>query len=402
MAETAIHLDDNVIPHVPVRQFVLTIPVPVRLWASRNRDLLGRICEIGSEGIQAFLQKNSGFGMPNAKSNKIQGGVIAFVQRFGSALNLNIHVHFLALDGVFEAKSTGEMKFYAAKSPTNEEVARLLNTISKRINKHLVKKKYLEEVENELVPLDTSNLFEHDDLHLPSMAASLSSKIAFGDDAGKPVKRLYAFGRMWPDEDDIENKSDRCASGGGYSLHANTCVKAEDRTRLVQLIRYMARPAVSDERIEIVDNARVRIKLKSSWKDGTTHIEMSPIQVIEKLVAIIPLPRFHLTRYFGILASKAKNRSKIVPPPKESEDVKPRKIGKSGCPKKLYIPLATLLKRTFLIDVLVCAKCGAKMIINAVVTDPAIIKLTLEALGVRVEPPHVLPASPRTLFTESW
>ena len=369
MAETAIHLDDNVIPYVPVRQFVLTLPVPVRLWAARSRELLGKVCTIASEVIQLFLEEKAGFDPKGKSKNKIQGGLVVFVQRFGSALNLNIHAHILALDGVFEEKTTGEMKFHVAKSPTDEDVSALVGKIAKRINKHLVKRNYLEEVEGEFVVQDATNLFEQDNLHLPSQAASLTSRIAFGENEGKKVKRIFANGRQWFDEEDVENKGERCAARGGYSLHANTCIKKHDRERLVKLIRYMSRPAVSDDRIDVIDDEHVRVKLKSAWKDGTTHIEMSGLEFLEKLMALIPLPKFHLTRYFGILSSKAKNRSKIIPPLKETEgeEQKPSRLTKDGCRKKRYIDWADLLARTFSIDILLCGRCGGRMIVNAVV-----------------------------------
>ena len=111
--------------------------------------------------------------------------MINFVQRFGSALNLNIHMHVLAIDGAFQIKSTDRTKFYHAKSPTDNEVGKLLQAISKRVNKYLVKKRFLEvRYEVLIATQDTSSLFEQDDMHLPAMAASLARKIAFGPGVG--------------------------------------------------------------------------------------------------------------------------------------------------------------------------------------------------------------------------
>jgi hypothetical protein len=397
MAETAIHLDENLMPHVPVRQFVLTFPVPVRLWSARNGELLAKLCSVPCEMIEEFLKTKAGFD----KDDSVQGGMVTFVQRFGSACNLNIHLHVLAIDGVFQEKTTGRVKFYHAKAPSNDDVAVLVREISSRINKHLVKKGFLKELEDEtLVTQDTTGLFPEDDLHLPAMAASLVNKIAFGENQGKPVKRLYAYGRCWPDEEDVENTGERCATSGGYSLHANTCVKANERERLKKLIQYMARPALSDDRIEIVAKDRVRIKLKTPWRDGCTHIEMSGLEFMEKLVALIPLSRFHLVRYFGILASAAKNRSKVIP---STENTTPPKTGKGlARGRKRYIPWAELLKKIFAIDVMKCSKCGAKLAIDGVVEDYKSIRLILECMGKSADPPTIAPARPRTLFSESW
>jgi hypothetical protein len=60
-----------------------------------------------------------------------------------------------------------------------------------------------------------------------------------------------------------------------------------------------------------------------------------------------------------------------------------------------------LLKRTFGIDFR-CARCRAKMVVVAVVKDSHMIRLTLEALGLCVEPPDILPARPCTVFTHDW
>jgi len=76
-------------------------------------------------------------------------------------------------------------------------------------------------------------------------------------------RHSYAYGRCWPDEEDVENTGERCATSGGYSLHANTCVKANERERLKKLIQYMARPALSDDRIEIVVNRGTKTQIFS-------------------------------------------------------------------------------------------------------------------------------------------
>src|SRR3989442_13898489 len=55
--------------------------------------------------------------------------------------------------------------------------------------------------------------------------------------------------------------------------------------------------------------------MKTPWRDGTTHVTMSDGELLEKLAALVPAPRFHLARYFGILASAAKQRPSIVPVP---------------------------------------------------------------------------------------
>jgi hypothetical protein len=59
--------------------------------------------------------------------------------------------------------------------------------------------------------------------------------------------------------------------------------------------------------------ARVTFELKTPWRDGTTHLEMTPIDFMERLAALVPRPRLHLIRFHGVLAPNAKLRAMVVP-----------------------------------------------------------------------------------------
>ena len=395
MAETAIHLVDNVIPEVPVRQFVVTFPVQLRLWMSRNSKLLADVCQEVNSEISEFIIEKSDIKEKVHSKTTPNTGLAVFVQRFGSALNLNIHFHILAIDGVFVEKSTGRLKFYSASAPSDDDIEKLILKISKRVNNYLLKKGFLEEVEGQLLQKDSPTLFEPDDLHLPAMASSLINKIAFGENAGKSVRRLYAGTHKWPEEEDSENKGARCSASGGYSLHANTSIKSHEKDRLEKLIRYMSRPPFSDDSLHITESGNVRIKLKSAWRDGTTHIEVTPLEFIEKLAALIPLPKSHTVRYFGVLSSNSKHRDKLVP--HNNSEVAPIKRK-----KKSYINWADLLKRTFKIDILKCETCGNNMQLISVVEDFFLIEATMTALGLDPKPPNVRSAVSRTLFYEDF
>ena len=90
-------------------------------------------------------------------------------------------------------------------------------------------------------------------------------------------------------------------------------VEAHDRKRLEQLCRYITRPALSDERVQLNDAGQVELKLKTPWRDGTTHLVMSPLEFMQRLAALVPGPRLHLIRYHGVLAPNAKLRAQVVP-----------------------------------------------------------------------------------------
>jgi Putative transposase len=80
----------------------------------------------------------------------------------------------------------------------------------------------------------------------------------------------------------------------GFSLHAALRWRADQRRELEQLGRYITRPAIANERLKRNRAGQVVLQLKSPYKDGTTHIVMEPLEVMERLAALVPRPRLHL------------------------------------------------------------------------------------------------------------
>ncbi len=72
-----------------------------------------------------------------AKPNA-QCGAVTFIQRFGSALNLNLHLHMLAIDGVYAADDDGNPRFHAVPAPGDHEIARLAGSLAERIPRWLI------------------------------------------------------------------------------------------------------------------------------------------------------------------------------------------------------------------------------------------------------------------------
>ena len=75
----------------------------------------------------------------------------------------------------------------------------------------------------------------------------------------------------------------------------------------------LARPPVATERLSRLDDGRLLYRLKHRWRDGTTHAVFTPQELVEKLAALVPPPRFHLVRYHGVLGPCASERDRIVP-----------------------------------------------------------------------------------------
>ena len=98
-AETAAHLTDHVFPHLPVRQWVLSVPRRLRYFLQNNPKALNAALRIFLRVIERSLRQHC----PSAAGiDKIHIGACAFIHRFGSSLNTHVHFHICAIDGVFE------------------------------------------------------------------------------------------------------------------------------------------------------------------------------------------------------------------------------------------------------------------------------------------------------------
>jgi putative transposase/transposase-like zinc-binding protein len=258
MAQTAAHMVERVIPWVPTRRWVVSVPVPLRYWMAASQALTAQVHTIIRTTIgQYYVNKAVARGFPHAK---VQPGSVTFMQRFGSALNLNFHLHVLFLEGVYLDRTDQGRKprFVTAEPPSTEDV-----------------------VATGHGPL------RHDAPELArTMAASVQQRLAFGERAGQKVRRIGAgFG---VDGEAPTLTGPRCASVQGFSLHANTQIPAHRRDQLERLIRYTARGAVSLERLTQDAHGDLVYTFTHPWSDGTTGIRLSPLELLEKLAALVP------------------------------------------------------------------------------------------------------------------
>ncbi len=88
---------------------------------------------------------------------------------------------------------------------------------------------------------------------------------------------------------------------------------ADDCQALEQLCRYITRPALANDREQTDGAGQVVHKLKTPWRDGTTHLVMSPLEYMQRLAALVPRPRRHLIHFHGVLAPNAKLRALVAP-----------------------------------------------------------------------------------------
>jgi hypothetical protein len=229
MSQTAAHLVDHVISHVPVRQWVLSLPIPLRVLLAAQPELITPVRQVVQGVVTRHLLGQAGLATDEGHS-----GAVTLIQPFGSAANLNIHLHCLVLDGVYPCGADSAPDFVEAGT---------------------------------LRPLQ---------------AAAVAYRIVFGPRAGHKV--LTVRGAM-PHE--TTARQPLCADVDGFSLHAAARVEAHDRKRLEQLCRYITRLALSDERVQLNTAGQVELKLKTPWRDGTTHLVMSPLEFMQRLAALV-------------------------------------------------------------------------------------------------------------------
>jgi hypothetical protein len=118
------------------------------------------------------------------------GGAVTLIQRFGSAANLNIHLHSLVLDGVYRCDADGKPIFVEVSEPTDDEVYALLQTLIARLMKLLTRRGVLLEDmgQNYLAEPDADG--EEARTLRPLQAAAITYRIAFGARAGQKVLTL--------------------------------------------------------------------------------------------------------------------------------------------------------------------------------------------------------------------
>lgn len=291
MADTAAHLVDRVLPEVPVRQWVLTLPYPLRYRCAWNARLT-------SEVLGCFVRALFADQRRRAKRDLgvRQGlcGSVTFIQRFGSALNLTPHFHTLVLDGVYKGRASSPGRFRALDPPDTDDVARVLAGTARRIRRRL---EFLGAEVGEGVE---DRLAEDEPLLAMLTAASIRSRIATGPEAGSPWRRLGDRVEAIADDEQEEGVEPgagippRCVRQGGMSLHADVAVPGRDRQRLERLCRYVARPPLALERLEELRDGRLAYRLKTPWRDGTTHVVMERTELLERLAPLVPPPRARL------------------------------------------------------------------------------------------------------------
>ena len=105
----------------------------------RNTTLTSTLTWLCALSTTSFLLDQAGL-----KAEQADSGAVTLIQRFGSAANLNIHLHCLVLDGVYQ-RTDGDPVFVEVPAPTDEALQALLHKIIARLMKLLTRRGVLVE-----------------------------------------------------------------------------------------------------------------------------------------------------------------------------------------------------------------------------------------------------------------
>jgi len=389
MAQTAAHLADHVIPPVPVRQWVISVPKRLRGMLADRPRAIAALTKIFLTEIEQHLLAASG-GPPDAempRASRPRLGGISFLHRFGSALNHHVHLHACVTDGVFvpaadHAGCDAPPTFLPARPITPSDLAALTERVRRR------------------------------------------------------VIRWFRLARLL----DAEAAADMLAwENSGFSVDASVRITLLDRDvpsyfrSLEHLLRYCARPPFALERLSVIRGpdgriARIRYVLprhkaanwvgrgrgRKSTRPGTNGVvELTPFEFLDRLADLVPPPRKHRHRYHGVFAPNHKLRPAVTalaignigkrgqaatgghavggavggqPTGCCDTQAKPRSHDTSR------IAWAKLMARVGEEFPLLCPACGGDIRLIAFITEPGPIRKILTHLREPLEPPPVSPA----------
>lgn len=383
-ALTAAHLCDAVLPLAPYRQWTLSLPFALRFGLIRAGRLFTAVIRTFVRTVFAWQRRRAkalGYAKPHT-------GSVSFAQRFGSLLQLNPHAHTWIPDGAFVETDEGELGFVRLPPPTDEDVQRLCIRIAERV----VRLCHANE--------DAEPLEDDDEAVMASVQAEA---------VRPPVRRPHFF-----DDVPASKVTPLSSQHGGFSLHAGLWVEASDRKGLERLLRYGSRPPFAQKRLSLTPSGRVRLKLRKPYHTGQTELVLEPEAFVRRLFAIIPPPRWHLTRYHGMFSGHHRMRSRLaalVPDPPDPAASPPPRTGREGGAQTDDEPLlnarsrlcyAKLLSRVFEQDIGRCEHCGGALRLLACIDDPDAIATILNHLGLDTQAPRAAPARSPPQLALDW
>lgn len=411
MCATAAHLTDRVLPDVPLRQWVLSVPFELRLLLAKRADALSAVGRIFVQEIlrwQRAQARISDHSLATLPASKVRGGAICFPQRFGGSLNLNVHYHVAVPDGVFVRDADRSVRFYQLPLPNPGDLHDVGHAVELRVLRWLKRRGLLKEA--------TDPVADQPDPPT-ALDACLQGSLGVGELVALPnhdpaneaagTEQIAPFGT-----------ARRGKSGRGFDIHASVGVSAADREGRERLLRYCARAPLSLERLSLLEDGRVAYRIKAP-QGRRTHRVMTPLQFLARLCALIPPPRHPLVRFHGVFAPHSSFRPHVValvhpaargspcgsgagvptqPQPRlgAAAAVTPTPPAATTAPMSdeprprfaTRIDWATLLRRVYDFDALACP-CGGRLRFIALITEAEVAAAILTALHLPSTPPPI-------------
>jgi hypothetical protein len=273
MSDTAARLVDQVFPHVPVRQWVLSLLPALRWLLAYDSELCTEVLRAFTRAVSWWLEHTARSECDVPKEAEVFTGAVTALHRADSACKLNLHFHTLALDGVYvlEAGTDGgepTLRFVATRAPSRAEVDSVAWSVCQRTMAILKARGLgLDAAADDLDPDFGQGSLLSDPMLSACAKASMQGLVLLGPGAGRQVLRLGTG---------PHDRDRRGRAAHGFDLDASRRVSADDKQGLERLCRYVLRPPLSHDRVELTSTGQVRLRLKRAWSDGTTHLVFSP------------------------------------------------------------------------------------------------------------------------------
>jgi hypothetical protein len=183
-------------------------------------------------------------------------------------------------------------------------------------------------------------------------------------------------------------------------------IEAADLAGRERLLRYCARPPFAPERLRELDCEHLSYDNPKPGPGGSSPQLLTPLELLDRIAALVPPPRIHRHRYFGVLAPNSPLRAAVTAlalaaattPPTPA--LNPELAAEPAYRRAARYAWARLLARIYdrrkslwdEVFPLVCPLCGANMRVIAFITDAAAIRDILVHLGEPTAPPRSAPA----------
>ncbi|NKC11512.1 MAG: hypothetical protein GKR94_04690 [Gammaproteobacteria bacterium] len=235
--------------------------------------------------------------------------MVSFIQRLGSALNLNLHRPMRVPDGGWRL-AKGKPHIQRAPVPSEADIERLLVRLIGRITRCWVRAGGWV-MAGEASSLDVDSAEE--DGRAGWAGAAVRDRIAVGPLAGPRTRRLRGptLAGSLP-----STPGALTASHEGFSLNGALAWGARERDTLERRCRYRASGPLSNERWFIDGDSLLVPELKRPLRDGTPQCLFEALDCLARLAAPIPRPRSPLIRYHGVFAPHARHRAGVLGRPR--------------------------------------------------------------------------------------